>query len=277
MKCRQFSPPMPMVMAGLAAYLGAEPTMIPSHMGGNLYHGNLALVDSAIVQALARFAVVAGLAASHRLNKPFKSADPNGTYLSNLLLMMGHVDPETGIPDPKKLSCLQRFGALGADHELTNSTFALLVTSSSLADPLSCVISALASAYGPLHFGAPEAAYKVISEIGKPENVPTLIESVKRGEKRLFGYGHRMYKTVDPRIRLIKGLLDELEAEKNPLLRVAAEIDRIASTDKYFTERKLNANADLYGVFFYIALYDSFVSIARFFAQVLNTTDGGNV
>ena len=90
--------------------------------------------------------------------------------------------------------------------------------------------------------------------LGKPENVPSLIESVKRGERRLFGYGHRTYTTADPRIRPIKILLEELDAKSNPLLKVSQEIDRMASSDEYFKSRGLNANADLYGVFFYIAM-----------------------
>ena len=87
-----------------------------------------------------------------------------------------------------------------------------------------------------------------------PENVPWLIESVKRGERRLFGYGHRTYTVADPRIRPIQRLLEELDAKSNTLLRVAQEIDRLASSDEYFKKRGINANADLYGVFFYITM-----------------------
>ena len=82
-----------------------------------------------------------------------------------------------------------------------------------------------------------------------------LIEKVKRGEQRLFGYGHRSYQVPDPRIEPIQQLLDQLNAKGNPLLAVAQEIDRLASQDEYFTKRGIQANADLYGVFFYIAEY----------------------
>jgi len=245
---------MTMVMAGLSSYLGSNPQMVPASSGGNLYHGNKELVDKSIIRTLAAYSVVVGLAASHRAGRKFVAPDPDASHMENFHVMMGYVDKDTGKPNRKRQTCLERFGALGADHEMTTSTFSLLVTSSTLADPVSCVISALATAYGPLHFGAPEASYKAMAEIGSIENVPKLIESVKAGKRRLFGYGHRMYKTVDPRIPYIKGLLDDLKAEYNPLLAVAAEIDRIASTDEYFTSRKLNANADLYGVFLFIAL-----------------------
>ncbi|KAL9122902.1 MAG: hypothetical protein Q9187_000553 [Circinaria calcarea] len=246
--------PVPMIIAGLSAYLVTDPTSIPSVMGRNLYHGIPKAVDSAIIRTLGLYSVVIGLVASHRAGKPFRSADPRGGFLENLLLMMGLVDPHTGRPDPKHVAAVQHTWVLSAEHGSTNSTSAMLLTASTLADPISCLIGALASGYGPLHFGATEVAYKVMAQVGHPDNVPQLIDRVKAGEERLFGYGHRMYKTVDPRVDFAKEVLEELKAE-NPLLAVAVEIDRIASTDEYFISRHLNANADLYGVFIYIALY----------------------
>lgn len=243
-----------MIMAGLAAYMSTKPLDIPAFTGGNIYHGNNKRIDPAVIRSLAAWAVVVGLTASHLRGTPFVPATHDRTFYENMFVMMGHVEASTGLPDPIKIRSFRRFGALSIDHGLSNSTFAMLVTTSSLADPISGLIAALTAAYGPLHFGAPESAYKIISELGKPENVPSLIESVKRGERRLFGYGHRTYTTEDPRIRPIKVLLEELDAKSNPLLKVSQEIDRVASSDDYFKSRGLNANADLYGVFFYIAM-----------------------
>jgi citrate synthase len=158
--------------------------------------------------------------------------------------MMGMIDPLTSRPDPLKLSCFRRFAALNCDHGMALSSFAMLVSSSSPTDPLSGLISSLVAAYGPLHYSAPEAAYKTISKVGSKEKVPAFIEQVKRGEQRLFGYGHRTYKTIDPRLALIKEMLKELDVERDPLLGVAREIDRVASEDEYFKTRGLNANAD---------------------------------
>ncbi|TVY83948.1 Citrate synthase [Lachnellula suecica] len=248
------SAPIPMMLAGLAAYVGSDPESVPTTMGGNIYHGNLPAVDKGIIRALAAYSVVAGLAACHRANRPFTRPNPDGSYLENFLLMMGIVDANTGKPDPKHVYAIQRTWALSAEHGPTNSTSAFLCTASTLADPLSCLISAVSSAYGPLHFGATEVAYRVIQEVGTVENVPVLIERVKAGEARLFGYGHRIYKTVDPRIEGAKEVLADLDAYSNPLLSVAVEIDRIAASDEYFISRNLNANADLYGVFIYIAI-----------------------
>ena len=118
---------MQMIIAGLAAYLGEDPESIPAHSGRNLYHGNLPLVDKAIIRTLAAFQVCAGLAASHRNGVPFTPVYANGSFLSNLLTMIGKVDKKTGKPDPKALRAIQRTWALGADLGHTNSTFAFLL------------------------------------------------------------------------------------------------------------------------------------------------------
>lgn len=243
-----------MIIAGLAAYMSAEPTYIPAFMGGPIYHKNPEKMNKAIIRSLAAYSVVTGIAISHKAGTKFMSPSPDGTFYENLLTMVGHTEASTGGPNAIHLSSLRRLGVLCADHEVTNSTFAMLVTSSSLTDPLSALISGLTAAYGPLHMGASESAYKTMQKIGTPDRVPALIESVKRGERRLFGYGHRMYRTVDPRINLGRMILDDLKIESNPILAVAMEVDRIASTDEYFTKRKLCANADLYITFFYIAM-----------------------
>ncbi|RFU23813.1 hypothetical protein B7463_g12525, partial [Scytalidium lignicola] len=246
-------PPVPMVLAALAAYVADKPEKIPAFMGGNIYHRNDNEIDLAVIRTVAAWAVSIGLALCHRKGCRFTPASPNRKYFDNLFRMMGHVDPQTNEPDPTKLQCFGRFGALSVDHGMTNSTFVLLSACSTLADPISGMIAALSAGYGPLHFGAPESAYKAMQKLEKPENVPSLIEKVKRGEQRLFGYGHRSYQVPDPRIKPILQLLDTLNANENPLLAVAQEIDRLASQDEYFKKRGIQANADLYGVFFYIA------------------------
>jgi citrate synthase len=243
---------MPMILAGLAAYIGSDTESIPAFKGGNIYHGNPEKIDQAIIKTVAAYGVCVGLAASHRKGIKFTPASPDKSYFENIFTMMGNVNPSTGQPDPLILSCFQRAAVVNSDHGMTQSTFVFLATASSLPDPISCLISALAAAYGPLHFGATESAYKVIEKVSRPENVPALIDEVKRGEQRLFGYGHRQ-KTIDARLPFIKKLVKEMDIASNPLLKVADEIDRIAGNDKYFTKRGLNANADFYGVFFYIA------------------------
>ena len=245
---------MPMVLAGLAAYMGCNPASIPAFNGGNIYHGNAKVADDGVISTVAAYAVVVRLAASHRKGIKFTPASSQNTYYENLFTMMGMINPASGRPDPLHLSCFRRFAILNADHGITLSTFVLLATASALADPMSCLISALAAAYGPLHFGAPEAACKTLEKIGSPKNVSSFIDEVKRGEQRLFGFGHRVYKAIDPRLGPIKDLLMELDAAADPLLKVAQEIERVASADEYFKTRQLNANADFYGHFIFTSM-----------------------
>ena len=183
-------------------------------------------------------------------------ADPNGSFVSNQLLMMGFVDETTKQPDPAVVRMLDRLWILYAEREMTNSTAALLHVTSTLADPISGCIASVSSGSGPLHAGAIHLAYKSFTEIGSKENVPRLIADVKTKKLRLMGYGHRIYKTVDPRAKYLQRMMGELshKVDQNPLLSIAMEIDRIASNDSYFTSRNLKANADLYGCFVYSTL-----------------------
>ena len=242
-----------MIIAGLAAYLGEDPKSIPAYSARNLYHGNPALMDKAIIRTLAAFQVCVGLAASHRSGIPFTPTDANGSFLSNLFTMMGKVDKETGKPDPSALRAVQRIWALGADLGHTNSTSAILLGASTLSDPLSCLISALSSGYGILHFGAAEATFKSLAMIGSKDKVPDLINKVKRREVKLYGYGHRMFKTVDPRILLGAQILSDINSN-HPMVEIAMEIDRIASEDDFFRSRNIQPNADLFMGIIYTAL-----------------------
>jgi citrate synthase len=244
---------MPMIVAGLSAYQSLDPESLPAHAGGNIYNGNLEKTDKAILKTVAAYAICVGVSASHRRGIKFTPASIECNFFENLFTMMGLMEP--GTKDQLRLSCFRRFAALNADHGMALSSFSLLVTASSLTDPISGLIGSLVASYGPLHFGAPEAAYKSISGIRSIENVPAYLDEVRAGKRRLFGYGHRTYKHMDPRVAPIKAMLDELSTDSDPLLQIAREIDRQSATDDYFLKRGLHANADFYGVFFFAALY----------------------
>lgn len=233
-----------------------------------MYQGNMKVIDEGVLRTLSTMAVVVALMYCHQRGHSFTPADPSKPFIENVLLMMGFVEKQTGLPSPKAVETLDRLWILYLDHEMTNSTAALLHVASTLADPISCCIGLVASANGPLHGGAIDLAYKKFQSLGTADNVPSLIEDVKAKKCRLFGYGHRIYKTVDPRAKYIRKMLDELadDSKENALLGIAMEIDRIASTDKYFTSRNLKANADLYGCFVYTALYASHVFSHKFAA-----------
>lgn len=245
----------PMILAGLSAYAGVDPgTEATHHQGRPFYLGNMKEVDGAIIRTLSALAAVVAITYCHKRGRELVPVDPEGSFIGNILLMMGVTND--GKPDPEVEACFEKFWILYIDHEMTNSTAAVLHAASTLTDPISSIVSGLVSAYGPLHGGAIDLAYKGFEEVGKPENVQNLISDVKAKKQRLFGYGHRIYKTVDPRTKFLRAMIAEKKhlVDKNPLLRVALEIDRVANEDPYFTSRNLKANADLYGCFLYTAL-----------------------
>lgn len=231
------------------------PETIPSFTNANLYLGNSENVDRAIIRTVAHYAVVFGLVSSHRKAISFKPASLENTYYQNFFTMAGLIDKSTRQPDPVKLSCFRRFAMLNADHGMALAVFSALVTASSLTDPISCLITAVAAAHGPLHFGATESAQRALREIGSPANVPAFIEAVKNGKHKLFGYGHRSYKGIDPRVRPIQSILKDLDMGSDPLLKVAEKIEEVASADDYFKTRGLYPNADFYGNFVFTGMY----------------------
>lgn len=237
-----------------------EGTKATHSKGEPQYLGKQQAVDEAVIRTLAIFATAIALVYCHKRGRKFQQPHPEGSFIGNVLLMMGIVEPNRQMqppqPNRKIEECFQRLWILYADHEMTNSTAAFLHAASTLTDPLSCCLTGIVSAYGPLHGGAIDLAYQGFEKVGTPANVPTLITAVKAKKQRLFGYGHRIYKVVDPRTKFIRQLMDEHQdkLQANPLLQVALEIDRVASEDPYFTSRNLKANADLYGCFLYTAL-----------------------
>ncbi|MEO7987083.1 MAG: citrate/2-methylcitrate synthase, partial [Gemmatimonadales bacterium] len=110
--------------------------------------------------------------------------------------------------------------------------------------------------YGPLHGGANEAVLQMLDEIGDKKNIPRFIEEVKAGRGRLMGFGHRVYKSYDPRAKLIKKVADEVfeQTGLNPKLEIALEMERIALEDEYFIKRKLYPNVDFYSGLIYQAM-----------------------
>ncbi|KAI1811777.1 citrate synthase [Poronia punctata] len=243
---------MPVMIAAMSAFAAADEVVCATrHRQKPVFQGQLQVADEAIVRTIGYLAATIALIYCHKNNREFKQPEPGRSLVGNLLWMMG-VSEENS----KAEECLNKLWILYADHEITNSTAAVLHVGSTLADPVSAVMGGIISGYGPLHGGAIDLAYEALAMIGKPEHVPAFIEGVKRGKGRLFGYGHRIYKTRDPRLSLIEELMETYkeELDANPLIRVSLAIDKYASKDPYFVERNLKANADLMGCFLYTAL-----------------------
>jgi len=130
------------------------------------------------------------------------------------------------------------------------------VVGSSRVDPYSAVAAGVGALYGPLHGGANEQVLHMLEEIGSTDRIPEYVARVKRGEFRLMGFGHRVYKNYDPRAKLIKKIADQVFAitGRNPLLDIALELEKIALEDEYFVSRKLYPNVDFYSGIIYQAM-----------------------
>jgi citrate synthase len=245
-----------MMIAGLSALQSTDMNAVPAHAAKNLYLGQPQNVDEQIIRVMSSLSMITAAAYCHHSGRDFTSPRKDFSYVENFLLMTGHIDKSTGVPNPRYVGIIERLWATVADHEMTCSTAALLQTASALPDVISSLISAISASYGPLHGGAIEVAYKNIEEIGTVDDVPAKIERVKAGKERLYGYGHRVYRVTDPRFTYISEILGELseEVSKDPLLQVAFALDNAAAQDEYFISRKLRPNADLFAAFAYKAL-----------------------
>ncbi|KAF7973508.1 hypothetical protein HWV62_15020 [Athelia sp. TMB] len=172
---------------------------------------------------------------------------------------MDHLGQEDYKPNPILEKALDVLFLLHADHELNASSTTVLQTGSSLVDPYSAIAAGCASLYGPLHGGANEAVIRMLISIGSPDNVPAFLEAVKKREKVLSGFGHRVYKTSDPRSFIVRKTADEVFAVyrstgKDELLETAMALHDAAMKDEYFTSRKLAPNVDFWSGLIYRAM-----------------------
>ena len=187
---------------------------------------------------------------------PFVYPDNELGYTGNFLSMLFKMTELRYKPDPVLERALDVLFILHADHEQNCSTSAVRNVGSSEVDPYSAVAAGVAALYGPLHGGANEAVIRMLTEIGSVSHIPEFIKSVKAGERRLMGFGHRVYKSYDPRAKIIKKTAHEVfeVTGKNPLIDMAIELEKIALEDEYFVKRKLYPNVDFYSGIIYQAM-----------------------
>jgi citrate synthase len=202
-----------------------------------------------IVRLLAKTPTIAAFSYRHVKGLPFVYPDNRLSYVENFLSMVARMTESKYEANPIFAKALEILFILHADHEQNCSTNAVRAVGSSHVDPFSAVSAGVAALFGPLHGGANEQVLRMINEIGNVKNVPKFIESVKSGEGgRLMGFGHRVYKSYDPRAKIVKKLADEVfkvvGVDKD--LEIALELERIALSDDYFTSRKLYPNVDFY-------------------------------
>jgi len=203
-----------------------------------------------IIRLISKLPTMAAFAYRHVKGLPFIYPDNDLSYVENFLSMVARMSEPKYEGNPAFVRALEVLFILHADHEQNCSTSAVRAIGSSGVDPFSAVAGGIAALFGPLHGGANEAVLRMISDIGDVKNIPAFIESVKsgKGEHRLMGFGHRVYKSYDPRARIVKKLADDVFAQvgMDKDLEIALELERIALSDDYFIARKLYPNVDFY-------------------------------
>lgn len=214
---------------------------------------NAEVRERQIVRLLGQVPVLAGWVYRRMRGAPRALMDPTFSYEDNFVRMtVGGVSTPAVYADAIRLLFI-----LHADHEQNCSTTTMRVVGSSHADPFSAVAAATAALYGPLHGGANEAVLKMLTEIGRVENIPVIIESVKRKERRLMGMGHRVYKNYDPRAQIIREMAHRVFTStgmKNPRIELAVALEKAALADEYFVSKKLYPNVDFYSGLIYEAM-----------------------
>src|SRR5438552_17525703 len=208
---------------------------------------------------IAKVPSIAAYADRHLIGRPYVYPDSDFSFTGNFLNMLFKMTEVKYQPNPVLVRALDVLFILHADHEQNCSTSAMRGIGSSHVDPYSALAGATAALYGPLHGGANEAVLRMLNEIGSVKKVPEFIKKVKAGgdgSTRLMGFGHRVYKSYDPRAKVIKKIADLVFAVtgKNPLLEIALELERIALQDEYFVTRKLYPNVDFYSGLIYQAM-----------------------
>ncbi len=209
-----------------------------------------------IYRILGKLPTIAAFAYRMRIGRPFNYPDSTLGYTGNFLYMLDHMNERNYEVNPVLARALDILFILHADHEQNCSTSTMRSVGSSRVDPFSAMAAAAAALYGPLHGGANEAVLRMLNEIGDVKNIPAYIERVKKGEMRLMGFGHRVYKNYDPRAKIIKKVAKEVfeVTGSNPLIDIALELERIALSDEYFVKRKLYPNVDFYSGIIYQAM-----------------------
>jgi citrate synthase len=209
-----------------------------------------------IVRLIAKVPTIAAFAYRHSLGLPYVYPDNDLSFAGNFLSMMYKMSEPRYEPDPVLERALDVLFILHIDHEQNCSTSTMRAVGSSHADPYVAVASGASALYGPLHGGANERVLRMLNEIGTKARVGEYVKRAKEGEFRLMGFGHRVYKSYDPRAKILRELAPEVfeVTGKDPLLELAVELERIALEDEYFVQRGLYPNVDFYSGIIYKAL-----------------------
>lgn len=221
------------------------------------YHENIDVKDQesrdeCAFRLVAKVPTIAAMSYKYSIGQPIMYPQNDYGFAENFLYMMFATPCEPYRSDPVLVDALNRIFILHADHEQNASTSTVRLAGSTNANPFACVSAGIASLWGPAHGGANEAVLKMLAEIGDVKNIPDYIEGIKSGTsgKRLMGFGHRVYKNLDPRAGVMREtchkILKHLKLHDDNTFKIALELERIALEDDYFIKRKLYPNVDFY-------------------------------
>ncbi|KAF4999896.1 hypothetical protein FGRMN_2134 [Fusarium graminum] len=260
---RYDSHPMSMLTAAFATMGAFAPEANPSLAGQKLYtnaaSGNmeaLKVLDKQILRILGKAPTLAAASYRMRQGRPFNRPAQGLSYTENFLYLLDNLSETDYRPHPVLARALDKLFILHADHEVNCSTATVLQVGSSLVDPYSVVAAGCAALYGPSHGGASESAIRMLIEIGSPENVPAFMQAVEKRERVLVGFGHRVYKNVDPRSTAIRKLAEEVfeVTGRNKLLDTALTLADYARKSEFMRSRNLYPNVDFYSGLIYQAM-----------------------
>jgi citrate synthase len=199
---------------------------------------------------MSKVRTVAAAAYRTSMGLPIMYPDPNLTYCRNFLHLMFSMPNKRYEMDEEIVRALKLFFILHADHEQNCSTSTVRMVASSGANLFASCAAGVCALWGPLHGGANVEVMEQLQQIHKSGlSIQTLIERVKKKEQKLFGFGHGVYKSYDPRAKVLQQQVERILSQlgrSDPLLDIARKLEEVALTDDYFVSRKLYPNVDFY-------------------------------
>ncbi|WP_133139981.1 citrate synthase [Legionella genomosp. 1] len=204
------------------------------------------------IRLIAKMPTLAAMSYKYSVGQPYMYPQNKMSYAENFLHMMFGVPSEDTTPDPVIVDAMDKIFILHADHEQNASTSTVRLAGSTGANPFACISAGIGALWGPAHGGANEACLNMLKEIGDVKNINHFIKRAKDKDDpfRLMGFGHRVYKSYDPRAKVMRktcyDVLNAVGAHDLPIFKLAMELERIALEDDYFIEKKLYPNVDFY-------------------------------
>ena len=204
------------------------------------------------IRLISKMPTIAAMSYKYSIGQPYMYPQNKLSYAENFLHMMFGVPSENILPNPVLIKAMDTIFTLHADHEQNASTSTVRLAGSTGANPYACISAGISALWGPAHGGANEACLMMLQEIGDISHIPEYIKRAKdkNDSFRLMGFGHRVYKSYDPRAKVMRetcyNVLTEVGAHNEPLFKLAMESERIALEDPYFIDKKLYPNVDFY-------------------------------